>query len=567
MKRSGEIKEQDGTETNGKKRRRISSDDEDLKPTNPLVSPLLTDLYQLTMAYGHWKAGRHEDHSVFDLYFRKNPFRGEFTIFAGLEEVLKHLRHFHFSDGDLEYVAELLKPEPEFIEWLASVDCRKIKVCAIAEGSVVFPREPLLRIEGPLAVAQLLETTFLNLVNYPSLVATNAARMRLAAGSDKLLMEFGLRRAQGPDGAVSASRYSYVGGFDATSNVLAGKLTNIPVKGTHAHAYVQAYSGIDDLRDRRLGDNSDFAGAVLKTREELGFHGAHDGELAAFISYAQAFPSGFLALVDTYDTLTSGVPNFIAVAIELIKLGKKPVGIRLDSGDLSYFSKKARQLLREAAEKSGFAELAAATIIASNDLNEQVIHSLNQEGHEIDGFGIGTHLVTCQAQPALGCVYKLVEINNRPRIKLSQDISKVSLPGSKQVYRLYGSAGHPLVDLMLLATEEPPLRGKRILCRHPLEAAKRCYVTPAEVEPLLQVVWDGAADTNDVAKGKDDPSDTDGVGPLFLARKHALAQLERLRDDHLREVNPTPYKVSVSEKLYEYMHELWEMEAPIMELS
>eukprot|EP00968_Pinguiococcus_pyrenoidosus_P018719 scaffold1954_cov268-Pinguiococcus_pyrenoidosus.AAC.156 len=568
MKRSGEIKEQDGTETNGKKRRRISSDDEDLKPTNPLVSPLLTDLYQLTMAYGHWKAGRHEDHSVFDLYFRKNPFRGEFTIFAGLEEVLKHLRHFHFSDGDLEYVAELLKPEPEFIEWLASVDCRKIKVCAIAEGSVVFPREPLLRIEGPLAVAQLLETTFLNLVNYPSLVATNAARMRLAAGSDKLLMEFGLRRAQGPDGAVSASRYSYVGGFDATSNVLAGKLTNIPVKGTHAHAYVQAYSGIDDLRDRRLGDNSDFAGAVLKTREELGFHGAHDGELAAFISYAQAFPSGFLALVDTYDTLTSGVPNFIAVAIELIKLGKKPVGIRLDSGDLSYFSKKARQLLREAAEKVRSQATkrhvrpssCGKQLTLTRRLAERLRGACCSDDHR-------EQRPQRAAQPALGCVYKLVEINNRPRIKLSQDISKVSLPGSKQVYRLYGSAGHPLVDLMLLATEEPPLRGKRILCRHPLEAAKRCYVTPAEVEPLLQVVWDGAADTNDVAKGKDDPSDTDGVGPLFLARKHALAQLERLRDDHLREVNPTPYKVSVSEKLYEYMHELWEMEAPIMELS
>jgi len=256
-----------------------------MKPTNPLVGPLLTDLYQLTMAYAYWKAGRHDDHAVFELFFRENPFGGEFTVFAGLEEVLGFLDDFRFSEEDIEYIRsipDMAECDEAFFDWLRGVDCSKIKVSAPAEGTVVFPRIPLFRVEGLLAVGQLLESAFLNLTNYPSLVATNAARFRLAAGEDKTLLEFGLRRAQGPDGGVSASRYSYMGGFDGTSNVLAGKLFGIPVKGTHAHAFVSSFCDLNDVKDCGLldpdGEKHDFHVEVLTALNELGFASSHGSE-------------------------------------------------------------------------------------------------------------------------------------------------------------------------------------------------------------------------------------------------------------------------------------------------
>ncbi|GLD99164.1 hypothetical protein PINS_up007882 [Pythium insidiosum] len=313
-----------------------------LRPTNSLVTPLLTDLYQITMVYAHWKVGRHNDHAVFDLYFRKNPFKGEYTVFAGLEEALALLNAFRFTDSDIAYLRTVLpNAENAFFEWLATVDCSAVKVFAVKEGTIVFPRVPMLRIEGSLAVGQLLETPLLNLLNYASLITTNATRFKRAAGPGKTLLEFGLRRAQGPDGGLSASRYSYMAGFDGTSNVLAGKLHNIPIKGTHAHAYVQAHTSLEDVKLPMLGDKN-LLETVLKYRRELDFSRTNDGELAAFVSYAIAFPDTFLALVDTYDTLSSGVPNFLCVALALHELGYKPIGIRLDSGDLSYLSKQAR---------------------------------------------------------------------------------------------------------------------------------------------------------------------------------------------------------------------------------
>jgi len=531
-------------------------EEEKMEPTNKLVNPLLTDFYQITMAYAYWKAGVHEEEAVFELFFRKNPFRGEFAIYAGLEEKLRLFENFRFEKEHIAYLREQMPQcEPGFFEWLRSVDCSRMKIYAFKEGTLCFPREPLMRVEGPIAIGQLLETSVLTLTNYPSLMTTNAAKYRLIAGFDKGLVEFGLRRAQGPDGGVSASRYSYMGGFDATSNVLAGYLFGIPIRGTHAHSYVQSFTGLDDLRDRRLvgadGEEHDFVSLVLEIREQLGFSHTNEGELAAFVAYAQAFPKTFLALVDTYDTLKSGVPNFICVALALLKLGHRPIGVRLDSGDLSYLSRATRKMFNDIAAKTD-PELSKSLIFASNEINRDVLISLKQQGHEINTFGIGTHLVTCDDQPAMGCVYKLVEVKGIPRIKLSQELSKMTIPGRKQVYRLYGEDGYSLLDVMVRAEDPPPAPGKRLLCHHPFDPIKRVYVTPSKVVSLLHCVWDGRR--------------LYPVVGLQESREYVLAQLRSTREDHLRDINPTPYKVSVSEELYNYVYHLWSEESPVTEL-
>lgn len=432
----------------------------------------------------------------------------------------------------------------------------------------------MLRLEGPLAIVQLLETTLLNLVNFPSLVATNAARMRLAVGPGKALLEFGLRRAQGPDGAISASKYAYLGGFDATSNVLAGKLFDIGVKGTHAHSFVMSFTSLKDLHTTTIYSEKDqaeveFLEKVLKYRQELGYLDTNDGELAAFTSYAQSFPRNVLCLIDTYETSASGAKNFICVGLALHEVGYNPIGIRLDSGDLAYWSKAIRQLFTSIDTKYDLPNSSATnfqfskcSIVASNDINEDVLLSLNREGHEIDVFGIGTHLVTCQRQPALGCVYKLVEINNQPRIKLSQEIEKMVIPGKKLVYRLFGSDNIPLVDMMQTSDEEKPVVGKKILVRHPFAENKRAYVTPSRVEELMGLVFDGQDKTN---KGIIEY----GTVMKSLQEKRAFCaeQLSQLRHDHIRPLNPTPYKISVSQNLYDFIHELWMSELPITELA
>jgi len=313
-----------------------------LLPTSNFVNPLLNDLYQITMAYSYWTQGRHEVEAVFDLYFRKNPFKGEFTLFAGLDEVIRHVSNFHFTPEHTSYLKDSLPNcDPKFFEWLESIDCSKIKIYAIPEGTVVFPRLPLIRVEGPIAVGQMLETTLLTLINFPSLLCTNALRHRIVAGPSKVLFEFGLRRAQGPDGGVSASRYAYLGGFDGTSNVLAGHLFGIPIKGTHAHSFVTSFSSPDDLKAREITDTKgakhDFWQAVQKARTDFALKSStNEGELVAFTAYAISFPNGFLALVDSYDTLKSGVLNFLIVGLALHRLGYQAQGIRLDSGDLSF---------------------------------------------------------------------------------------------------------------------------------------------------------------------------------------------------------------------------------------
>jgi nicotinate phosphoribosyltransferase len=523
---------------------------------NDYATALLTDQYELTMAYAYHIGGRHTQPAVFDLFFRKNPFEGEFTLYAGLAAVIEFLESFSFSQGDVNYICSSIPQcNPAFRKWLRELDCSELTVYAFQEGDVVFPRLPLMRVEGPLGLCQILESALLNLTSYPCLVATNAARMKLALDDNERLIEFGLRRAQGPDGAMSASRYSYLGGADGSSNMLAGKEYDIPVSGTQAHSFISSYADPDELRSRSLkmkeGDEADFVEAVLNYRGELNYNDTNDGELAAFIAYAQAFPDGFLALVDTYDTLRSGVPNFLCVASALHDFGYDPVGIRLDSGDLAYLSRVSREMFADVGRRYN-RDFAGFTIVASNEINEATLRSLKEQGHEVDVFGVGTHLVTCQRQPSLGCVYKLVQIGEEPRIKISQETSKTTIPGRKNVYRLIGKQGYPLLDLMTLADEPAPIPGDRILCHHPYEKSVSTYVTPTKVIPLLHRVWDGKS--------------TGVAAALEVSREFAVGQLRSIRPDHLRMINPTPYKVSLSSELHRTMYRLREEMAPAGEM-
>ncbi len=523
-----------------------------LRPANPLVGPMLTDLYQLTMAYAYWKAGKADQHAVFDLFFRHCPFGGEFAVFAGLGEALALLDSFRFTEEDTAYIRHLLPlAESRFFTWLKEVNCSQITMHAVREGEIVFARTPLLRVEGPLAVAQLLETGLLNCTNYATLVTTNAARFRLAAGPDAGLLEFGLRRAQGSDGGLSASRYAYMGGFDGTSNVLAGQLFGLPVRGTHAHAFVSSFSSLSECVGMKLllrgghcfankteGDWVDFRKLVLKNRKMLGFTGTNDGELAAFIAYAYAFPDSFLALVDTYDTLKSGVPNFLCVAMALAQCGYQPLGIRLDSGDLAVLSRAARTMFEKvwrtwSSSDDRFKELA---IVASNDITVEVLEALNQQGHSINIFGIGTHLVTCSPQPALGAVYKLVEVDGKPKIKVSNQPEKTTLPGRKDVLRLY-DGGMAIGDLLHLPGEK--LRfgaGKPFSC---------CILAPGfpvqtfsatTFVRLDHKVWDGVL--------------CDRLPALKQLQSRVMAGLRAILPDTLRRLNPAPYPVLLSPGLY-----------------
>lgn len=544
-------------------------------PVNNFVNALLTDMYQITMTYSYWKGGRHNEHSVFDMFFRKNPFKGEFTLFCGLEESLKYIQTFRFTPEHIAYLKSIMPTaEPAFFDYLGALDCSDVKIYAMAEGMVVFPRVPLMRLEGPLAVVQLLETTLLNICNFASLMCTNAVRHRLAVGPEKKLIEFGLRRAQGPDGAMSATRYSYIGGFDGTSNVLGGHLFGMTPMGTHAHSLVSVYVSLDDLSTRTL-DGHDIVGMALQYREEMGYKLASNGELAAFISYAQAFPSAFLALVDTYDTLSSGVPNYICIALALSKLGYTPTGIRLDSGDLAYLSKAARAMFVAADARYGTTLAKNSKVVVSNDINEAVLHALNDQGHEIDTFGIGTNLVTCQAQPALGMVYKLVEIGGQPRIKLSQDPGKITIPGRKEAFRLVGAEGVPILDVVVRVGEARPAPGRRMLCRHPADDKKRAFVTPSVVIPLLRLVWKGSktAFEGDAEAAAAAGLPATGVNlrapfpHIEEVRSFVAAQLTMLREDHVRHLNPTPYKVSVSQELFGYMNDVLMEAMPVPELK
>ena len=368
---------------------------------------------------------------------------------------------------------------------------------------------------------------------------------------------------------TQASRYAFVGGFDGTSNVLAGKIfRDLPVSGTHGHSYVQAHRSREDLPSDCILNGVDIAEAALQWRGELGYEeGAalHEGEFAAFVSYALANPTTFVALVDTYSVLDTGLRNFVTVALALAEAGFEAKGVRIDSGDLAYLSKEARQLFDRTADEldagtygAGRGSLAESLrkcyVVASNDINERVLLSLRDQGAKVDAYGIGTHLVTCQAQPALGCVYKLVEISGEPCLKLSQEPGKTTIPGAKACYRLVGARGQMLLDLLVPAAHAAPEVGERVLCRHPFDSSKRAYVTPSRVLELHAPVFEGGRRVG-------------ASENLRELRAYCQRQLGEVREDVLRPLNPTPYKTSVSAELFSFLQDALQRHQPITELT
>uniref|UniRef100_A0A2I3GNT8 Nicotinate phosphoribosyltransferase n=1 Tax=Nomascus leucogenys TaxID=61853 RepID=A0A2I3GNT8_NOMLE len=504
--------------------------------------PLLTDLYQATMALGYWRAGRARDAAEFELFFRRCPFGGAFALAAGLRDCVRFLRAFRLRDADVQFLASVLPPDtdPAFFEHLRALDCSEVTVRALPEGSLAFPGVPLLQVSGPLLVVQLLETPLLCLVSYASLVATNAARLRLIAGPEKRLLEMGLRRAQGPDGGLTASTYSYLGGFDSSSNVLAGQLRGVPVAGTLAHSFVTSFSGSEVPPDPMLapaageGPGVDLAAKAQVWLEHvcahlgLGVQEPHPGERAAFVAYALAFPRAFQGLLDSYSVWRSGLPNFLAVALALGELGYRAVGVRLDSGDLLQQAQEIRKVFRAAAVCLVGDPWGSVPIAVSNNIDEEALARLAQEGSEVNVIGIGTSVVTCPQQPSLGGVYKLVAVGGQPRMKLTEDPEKQTLPGSKAAFRLLGSDGE-------LAEEPAPQAGQEL--REP------CTVRPAQVEPLLRLC---------LQQGQ-------LCEPLpSLAESRALAQLSlsQLSPEHRRLRSPAQYQVVLSERLQALVNSL-----------
>ncbi|CAJ1059412.1 nicotinate phosphoribosyltransferase [Xyrichtys novacula] len=520
------------------------------------VPPLLTDLYQFTMAYAYWRAGRHQEPAVFELFFRDNPFGGGFSLFAGLHDCLLFLRSFRFTDEDVEFLRSVLPPatDPAFFKFLRELDCSGVTLRSVPEGTVVFARVPLMEVTGPLAVVQLLETSLLCLVNYASLVCSNAARFRLAAGPKRKLLEMGLRRAQGPDGGLTASRYTYIGGFDLTSNVQAGFLFGIPVAGTMAHSYVTSFTSLEEVWPQTLvalnGDPDPVdiisltKGWLSRVCELLEAQPGkiHEGELAAFLSYAIAYPQNFLPVIDSY-SVKCGLLNFCSVALALCELGFRPVGVRLDSGDLCRQSVDVHRVLRLCSERFSVAAFDSLIIVGTNNISEESMAELNKKENEINVVGVGTHLVTCTKQPSLGCVYKLVEVRGTPRMKISEDPQKSTVPGRKAVYRLIDSEGHPFLDLVSLAHESPPEAGVPLSC-FPLGCNNSpVSVTPAQVSCLRQEVFIKGQVTHPLCSAAE-------------TRAKVQSSLQTLHPRHKRLQEPDSYTVALSEELHSLVTEI-----------
>ncbi|WP_446936844.1 nicotinate phosphoribosyltransferase [Lysinibacillus fusiformis] len=460
---------------------------------------LHTDLYQINMVQTYWKDAVHQRKAVFELYFRKLPFGNGYAIFAGLKKVMEFINNFGFSQSDIEYLREEGKYPEEFLHYLQNLKFTGT-IRGMREGELVFANEPILRIEAPLAEAQLIETPLLNIVNFQTLIATKASRIKEVTGED-VVMEFGTRRAHEFDAAIWGTRAAYIGGFSATSNVRAGKLFGIPVSGTHAHAMIQTY------RD----------------------------EYTAFKKYAAAHKD-CVFLVDTYDTLRSGVPNAIKVAKEL---GDQInfIGIRLDSGDLAYFSKVARKMLDDA----GFKE---TKIMASNDLDEYTIMHLKSQGAKIDAWGIGTKLITAYDQAALGGVYKLVSIENEngemvDTIKISANPEKVTTPGRKRVYRIVNNEnGHAEGDYIAL-DEENIQQTERLKMFHPVHTYISKFVTNFTAIELHESI---------VENGKvvfEEPT-------IQETQAYAKKNLKLLWCEYKRTMNPEEYPVDLSQACWDH---------------
>ena len=470
-------------------------------------SGLFTDLYELTMIQGYRKF--HENHDVvFDMFFRRPPFGGGFTVFAGLDDLVDTIERFRFPDDDIAYLETVGLFEREFLDYLREFRFTG-ELYAMSEGTIVFPNEPLIRVRAPLVEAQLIEGMLLNRINFQTLVATKSARVYCASNGGPVL-EFGLRRAQGQDGAMSASRAAYIGGAAATSNTLAGKRFGIPVKGTMAHSWIMAFASEQESFDR----------------------------------YAELYPEATILLIDTYSTLGSGIECAIKTGKRMKANGHR-IGVRLDSGDLEYLSKEVRRRLDEAG-------LEDATITASNELNEEIIHQLVTSESPIDSWGVGTNLVTGGQDSSLTGVYKLAAKGDgdlQPTIKVSNQPAKTTNPGIKQVYRFAHASGAPMADLIALEGEEIT-EGRRYTFNHPDLSARRFEMAHhATIEPLLHEQMAAGERTADRV-------------PLPEIRDYCISSLERFDHTYKRIINPHIYKVSLSDALADMKRELIERFRP-----
>lgn len=452
---------------------------------------LYTDFYELTMAQGYFFCGKKDDTATFNYFFRTNPYQGGFTIFAGLQDFLKMLLNYRFSESDINYLAEH-GFKKEFLKYLSEFRFTG-QIQSAREGEIMFPNEPVLQVEGNIIECQLIESMLLNILNFESLIATKAFRIKLVAG-ERIFTDFGLRRAQG-FGALHGSRAAVIGGASSTSNVLAGKVFGIPVTGTQAHSWIQSFNN----------------------------------ELDAFRAFAKIHPENTVLLVDTFDTLKSGIPNAIRIAKEMENEGHRLKAIRLDSGDLAYLSKKARKMLDEAG-------LEQVKIIASNQLNEHVVKSLLQDQNApIDAFGIGTELITGKSDAALDGVYKLTGINGQPKMKFSENIEKITLPCKKQVYRCFDSYGTFYRDAILLADENPD---DADFIYHPLYPERYTKIGHLEKQSLLETVV-----KNGEILAKQETADE--------IHQYLLKRAALLPEEHKRFISPHIYKVGISKKLME----------------
>jgi nicotinate phosphoribosyltransferase len=468
---------------------------------------LLTDFYELTMMQGYYN-NKNNETVIFDVFYRENPSGSGYAICAGLEQVIEYIKALSFSEEDIAYLRSLNIFQESFLSYLKDF-CFTGDIYAIPEGTVVFPMEPLVKVIAPIMEAQLIETALLNIINHQSLIATKASRVVYAAGGQPV-MEFGLRRAQGPDAGTLGARAAVIGGCIGTSNVLSAKLYDLPALGTHAHSWIMSF----------------------------------DDELSAFRKYAELYPQNTTLLVDTYDTLRSGVPNAIKIFEELRASGKMPekYGIRLDSGDLAYLSKKARKML----DAAGFTE---ATITASSDLDEYLIDSLKTQGAKIDTWGVGTKLITSRDCPSFGGVYKLAAIQRNsefiPKIKLSENQWKITNPGNKKIIRIYEKeSGKVKADLIALADENFS-EDERLLLFDPLATWKKTYLEPGTYtlrELLVPVFLAGKCVYTS-------PS-------VMEIRDYCIKEQDSLWDEARRLINSHIVYVDLSVKLYRMKTEL-----------
>lgn len=463
-------------------------------------SALFTDFYELTMAQGYWKENMNQK-VVFDMFFRRNPFNGGFSVLAGNETLIDALTSFRFSESDIAYLAEQKIFEQGFLDYLKNWKFTG-DLYTMDEGTVIFPQEPLVRIHANLIEAQIIEGLVLNHINFQSLIATKTARIWLASKKAPI-MEFGLRRAQGPDGAMSATRAAYIGGAAGTSNTLGGKLFGIPVMGTMAHAWIMS----------------------------------HSSELEAFREYAKIYPQNSVFLIDTYDTLKSGVKNAIIAGGELVKKGYN-FGVRLDSGDIDYLTREVRKEL----DRAGYPQ---AKISVSNELTEEIISTLVARGAPINSWGVGTHMVTGGNESSFTGVYKLAARHNKetdemvPAMKFSDNPAKTTNPGIKNVYRLYDANGMACADILALEGETLE-ENTEYRFHHTMVDYRQFTFKAAKIEPLLKLrVKEGERVTPRIPDAEQ----------LRLSRENMQRQLETLDESYKRILNPHIYKVSVTEKL------------------